>query len=400
MISADRGGPLKIYLIAGEESGDQLGAGLIQALSRRLNGNVMFFGVGGGRMAGLGLKALFPISELSYGGLSAVLLHIPQILRRMGDAVEDILRTRPDVLVVIDSPDFNLRVARRVRRKLPSLPIVDYVSPTVWAWRQGRSRAMAKFIDHVLALLPFEPEVHRRLGGPPCTYVGHPLIERLDRLRPAPGERSPLGAADRPVLLVLPGSRRSEIVRHLAPFGQTIGLIVDRMGPVDLQLPAVPHLVAEIERGTAAWPIRPTIIQGEDAKFAAFRRAHAALAASGTVTLELALAGVPMVVGYRVDRLLSVLEPLLTVQSVVLPNLILGSNDIPEFLNRKFTPDRLAATLLPLLHDTPERAAQLAAFRRLDQLMSLEGSTPTTKAAEVVLEVVAGRGGQSEVRSD
>jgi lipid-A-disaccharide synthase len=361
------------------------------ALSQQLNGNLVFSGVGGTRMTSLGLSSLFPISDLSHAGLSAIIGHLPLILRRMRETVDDIVRTRPDVLVVIDSPDFNLRVAHRVRKRMPGLPILDYVSPTVWAWRSGRSRWMAKFIDHVLALLPFEPDTHRRLGGPDCTYVGHPLIERVGLLRPGQAERAPIGSADRPVLLVLPGSRRSEVARHLKPFGDAIGLVVDRIGPVDLVLPAVPHLVGEITAGVRDWPIQPTIVEGEDAKFAAFRRAHAGLVASGTATLELALAGVPMVVGYRADRLISLLKPFLSIHSVVLANLILGSNSIPEFINRDLVPEKLAAALIPLLGDTSERAAQLAAFQRLDHLMSLEDSTPTAKAAEVVLDVVRQR---------
>ena len=190
---------------------------------------------------------------------------------------------------------------------------------------------MARFVNQVLCILPFEPEVHRRLGGPPTTYVGHPLIERLATLRPLPGERAPLGAGRRPVLLVLPGSRRSEIGRLMQRFGDTIGLVrSNRFGPVELILPAVPHLAAEIRQRVTAWPVQPTIVEGEAATHAAFRRAHAALAASGTVTLELALSGVPMVVAYRVDIFLRTFKAFLQADSIVLPNLIVGSNVIPS----------------------------------------------------------------------
>jgi lipid-A-disaccharide synthase len=250
---------------------------------------------------------------------------------------------------------------------------------------------MARSIDHVLAILPFEPEVSRELGGPPCTYVGHLLIERVGELRPRPGERPPIEAATKRTLVVLPGSRRSEIGRLLEPFGKAVALVAAQSGPLEVVLPAVRHLAAEVRAGVARWPVQPTIVEGEEAKFAAFRRAHAALAASGTVTLELALAGVPMVVAYRIDLLVQWVRLVFRAKSIVLSNLVLGENAIPELIDWQSTPKRLAAALLPLLEETPERAAQLAAFARLDSLMTLEGTTPSARAAEVVVETVAAR---------
>ncbi len=212
----------RIVLIATEESGDRLGANLMKVLRQRLGGAVRFEGVGGRAMAREGLASLFPIEELSIIGLAGVVRQLPKILRLIRQTADAVLQASPDALVIIDSPDFTHRVARRVRARDPSIPIVDYVSPSVWAWRPGRARAMRRYVDHVLALLPFEPEAYRRLRGPPCSYVGHPLVEQIATLRPDPAEQARRDAAP-PVLLVLPGSRRSEIRHHMAVFGETLG---------------------------------------------------------------------------------------------------------------------------------------------------------------------------------
>jgi lipid-A-disaccharide synthase len=362
----------------------------MKALADR-DGSVRVLGVGGNRMAALGLKSLYPMQEIGLHGIATVVLQLGRLIRRQRQTANAVIAAKPDVLVTIDVPSFSLGVARRVRATDPSITTVHYVMPSVWAWRPGRARSMAKYIDHVLAILPFEPEVSRELGGPPCTYVGHLLIERVGALRPGPGERPPIEAATKRTLIVLPGSRRSEIGRLLEPFGEAVALVTAQSGPLEVVLPAVGHLAAEIRAGVAGWPVQPTIVEGEEAKFAAFRRAHAALAASGTVTLELALSGVPMVVAYRIEPGLRLFKWMLRAKSIVLSNLVLGENVIPELIDRQSTPTRLAAALLPLLDETPERAAQLAAFARLDGLMTLEGTTPSARAAGVVVETVEAR---------
>lgn len=378
------GAPL-VFILAGEESGDLLGANLMRELNDRLGGRVRFQGVGGARMAALGLRSMFPMEEVVLHGFTEAAIHAPRLLRRIRETATAVVAAKPDVLVLVDCPGFNLRVGRIVGARDPAIPIVDYVSPSVWAYFPGRARKMARYVDQLLAILPFEPEVHRRLGGPPTTYVGHPLVERLARLRPLEGERAPLGAGRKPVLLVLPGSRKSEIGRLMERFGATIDLVVQRHGPVELILPAVPRHAAEIRARAASWPVQPAIVEGEVATYAAFRRAHAALAASGTVTLELALSGVPMVVGYRVDIFLRTFKSFLQAESIVLPNLILGENAIPEFLDADTDPTILAAALEPLLSDTPQRRAQVAAFDRLEELMALDSGTPSSRAADIVL---------------
>ncbi|MBZ8132307.1 lipid-A-disaccharide synthase [Afifella sp. IM 167] len=375
--------PLRIALVIGEASGDHLGAGLVAAI-RRERPDTEFFGLAGERLEELGVKSLFPIEDVSVMGFVAVVARLPTILRRIRETVAHVVAGAPDVLVIIDSPGFTHSVAKRVRKRLPDLPVLNYVSPSVWAWNPGRAPRMTRYVDHVLALLPFEPEVHEKLGGPPCTYVGHPLIERRAQIRPAEGERGDL--AREPVVLILPGSRHSEIKRLMEPFGATVARIASHRPETRFILPAVSHLADEIRARTAAWPVAPEIVLGEADKLKAFRRAHAALAASGTVTLELALAGVPMVVAYRVDPLARRLRWLLRVPSIVLANLVLGENAVPEFIDEEGPPEVLAGNLLPLLADGPARRAQLRAFDRLDAIMVADdGRTPSERAAAIVL---------------
>jgi lipid-A-disaccharide synthase len=379
---------LTIALIAGEESGDALGAALMRALRER--GHVRFTGVGGHQMAAQGLASPFPIDDLAIIGFAAIPRRLPHILRRIGEAAERVVAARPAALVIIDSPEFTHRVARRVRAAAPDIPIIDYVSPTVWAWRPGRARAMRGYVDHVLALLPFEPQAHAQLGGPPCTYVGHPLLDRLTELRPDAAEAERRRTAP-PLLLVLPGSRRGEIARLLATFGEALTILMSSQAPLEVVLPTLPHLQARIAATTADWPARPRIVVDPKEKLAAFRGARAALAKSGTVTLELALAGVPMATAYKVSFIEEIVGRLaIHAPSAILPNLILGQNVVPEFLQRDCTAANLARTLAPLLADGPQRQAQLDAFTRLDGIMRLDASGPTSpsaRAAELVLRL-------------
>jgi len=390
---------LAIVVVAGEESGDQLGAPLMRALKERTGGRVRFAGVGGREMAAEGLASLFPIDELAIIGFAAVPRQLPLILRRIRDTARLVVATRPDALVIIDSPDFTHRVARRVRAAAPSIPILNYVSPSVWAWRPGRARAMRSYVDHVLALLPFEPRAHARLGGPPCTYVGHPLLEQLAQLRPN-AQEALRRLAEPPVVLVLPGSRDAEIRRLLATFGQASAILAAGREPPDIVLPTLPHLREQITAATAGWAPRPRIVVDFKDKRAAFRVARAALAKSGTVTLELALAGVPMVAAYKVTWLEEIVMRLVSpLTSVILPNLILEENVVPEFLQRDCTAQNLREALVPLMSETPQRRRQLDAFTRLDAAMRFDAirgpdgrqkpdggaESPSRRAADIVL---------------
>jgi lipid-A-disaccharide synthase len=375
----------RVFLIATEESGDRLGANLMKVLRQRLGDGVRFEGVGGRAMAREGLDTLFPIEELSIIGLAAVVKELPKILGLIKETAIAVTEAAPDILVIIDSPDFTHRVAKRVRAKAPAIPIVDYVSPSVWAWRPGRARAMLKYVDHVLALLPFEPEAYRRLHGPPCTYVGHPLTEQLSSLRPN-AEEAKRRAESPPVLLVLPGSRRSEIRHHMAVFGQAVGLLQEQGTAFELVLPTMPHLQETVVDAVKGWPVQPQVVIGEQEKRAKFRIAHAALAKSGTVTLELALAGVPMVTAYRVGAVEAfILRRAIRVPSVILANLVIGRDVIPEFLQEECTPEKLAQALREVLSDSALRRQQLEAFATLDEIMSTGNQPPSVRAADIVL---------------
>ncbi len=377
--------PLSVFILAGEHSGDQLGFKLMRALRDLHPGDLYIRGVGGPRMEGEGLQSLFPMDDIAVMGIGPVIGRLPLLLRRIRETADAIVADPPNVLVIIDSPDFTHRVARRVRQKLPNLPIVDYVSPTVWAWRPGRAKKMRAYVDHVLALLPFEPAAHRRLGGPDCSYVGHPLVERLDEFRPAPGERAAI--SDEVRLLVLPGSRLSVVRRHMDLFGNVVARLAEQHPALKITLPTVGHIAQEIEALSVKWKVRPEIVIGEDEKLRAMRRANAALASSGTVTLELAVSGIPHVGAYRIDGVVRLLRPFvkLTAQHILLPNLILDRRVIPEFVAEEANAENLYAALLPLFSDTPERRLQEAGLAELDERMRVPDA-PSRVAARVVLD--------------
>lgn len=376
------GRPLRIAIIAGESSGDHLAAGLMAALPGELGAEVAFAGVGGPEMEAAGLKSAFALSEIAVMGPLAILARLPGLIRRVHQAVDHVVAFDPDLLIVVDSPEFTHAVARRVRRRLSRLPVVDYVSPTVWAWRPWRARRMRAYVDRVLAIFPFEPAVHRRLGGPDCVYVGHPAVERAAKMPPRgkPGER--------PVLLVLPGSRVTEVERLMPVFRDTLALLASRGRAFDAILPAVPHLRDRIETDVADWPIRPRVVSGEAEKWKTFAAADLALAASGTVTLELALAGVPMVVTYRLDPLTASLRWTMRAHSVVMANLAIGENAFPEFIHKGCDPETLAGALEPLFDDTIERRAQVAATEKVRAATLIGGGSPSQRAAVAVREVL------------
>ena len=382
-----------VFLVAGEESGDRLGAALISAIRERTEGKAHFSCVGGAHMAAEGVPSLFPLGDLAIVGFSSIPAMLSKILRRIREAADAVIAAKPDVLVIIDSPEFTHRVARRVRERAPDIPIIDYVCPSVWAWRPGRARAMRAYVDHVLALLPFEPKAMNELGGPPCTFVGHPLSERLVDLRPNELEAR-LRRADPPLVLVLPGSRTGEIRRMAPVFGQAIARVVEQYGPLEAVVPAVPRLADAVRAAIAAWPIPARVTADPDEKHEAFRTARAALTKSGTSTLELALAGVPMVAAYKVSLIEALVGRLLIhAPSAILANLVLGKNVVPEFLQSDCTADKLAAALRPLLGDTPDRRRQTEAFSQLDAIMEIGKATPSAHAALLVLGVVGSRGG-------
>lgn len=379
--------PLRIAIVAGEESGDLLGVDLVSALGRSTERPIDLVGVGGRHLQAAGLPSLFDGSEIALMGVTAVLKDLPRLVRRIDQTADAIVRAGPDCLVTIDSPDFSLRVAKKVRAADPSIPIVHYVCPSVWAWRPGRAKAMRAYVDHILCVLPFEPEALRRLGGPQGTYVGHRLaahrgvavaagMQRDRSVRKAGGARR---------LLVLPGSRRSEVRRLMQPFGETVQALKERGNAFGVTIPTVPHVAEIVRRESAAWPIAPRIVEGDEEKWAAFGHADAALAASGTVLLELALSGVPMLSCYRPDWIATQLMRLVTTWSAALPNLIADWPVVPEFYGDFVRPAYLARMIEQLWSDTPARAAQRDGLSQVAQRMAMERPSGEL-AAEVVLE--------------
>lgn len=385
-------GAVKLAIIAGEASGDALGVSLIRAL-RGSGVEASLIGVGGHALEAEGLKSLFPQSDITVMGVAAVLQRLPLLLRRIDETARMIIDAKPDLLLTIDSPDFCLRVAKKVRASAPQIPIAQWVCPTVWAWRRGRARRMAPHVDRIFCLLPFEPGRLAELGGPHGVYVGHPLIERVADLRPRSDiENAARADADSPEILLLPGSRRSEIGRFMTRFRDAAGLIAKSFPRARFTLPAVEHLRAAIETEVRSWPTPVGVVAGEAAKHAAFRRARAALASSGTVTLELALAKIPTVAVYRLAAWeAAIARRLLRVSTVLLPNFVLGRNAMPELLQENFTPEACQRALTPLIENTPARQAQLEAFDEIAARMRGDGAAPSEHVADEIIGMIAER---------
>lgn len=375
---------MKLYVIAGEASGDALGAALLAGL-KSLRPDLQVRGIGGPLMQAEGLHSLFPMEELSVMGLAEVLPKYAHLKRRIREAAADVLAAAPDALITIDSPDFVLRVARIVRAARPDLRTIHYVAPSVWAWRPGRAAKMAHVIDHVLALLPFEPP-YMTAAGMTCDFVGHPVVS-APRASAAEAQafRADLGGGG-PLVLALPGSRRGEVAR-LAP---VIGGVLDRVRAVHPQvqvvLPTLRSVAAMVEGLTADWPVRPRIIEAPEAKRAAFAAADVAIAASGTVSLELAANAVPMVIAYDMHPVtMWLMQRMARVDTVTLVNLVSDTRVVPEFLGGRCTPDLIAPALLGLIGPGPARDAQRAAMRLTMERLGEGGDPPGLRAARSVL---------------
>lgn len=383
-------GDLKLAVIAGEVSGDLLGADLVKALRPLVGGELSVIGVGGEGLEAEGLKSLFDYSELSIMGISQVLAKLPKLILRIRQTAQAIIAARPDVLVIIDSPDFTHRVARIVRKSLPDLPIVNYVCPSVWAWKPERAVTMRPYVDHVLAVLPFEPDVMRHLAGPPTTYVGHRLASDANvlQVRARQVEKHDAKADMAPATcLLLPGSRASEITRLLPDFGETAKELRSRHPDMRFLLPTVPRQEGLVRQITAPWAIKPEITVGPAAKWQAFCEADAAIAASGTVILELALAGIPVISAYKADWIIRLMHKRIKIWTAAIPNLVADYPVVPEYLNEAIRPGALARWMERLTAATPEREAMLAGFRTVWQRMATE-SPPGEAAARIVLDVL------------
>lgn len=376
--------PLRLFIVAGEESGDKLGGSLIKALRERVKGDLEVMGVGGQAMAEEGLQSIFDMDEIAVMGVSAVIMRLPKILQRIHQTAKAVIAAKPDALIIIDSPDFTHRVARKARAALPDLPVIDYICPSVWAWRSSRAQKMSHYIDHVLAILPFEPKVLKRLNGPDATYIGHPLAaSSVDKnpKRTLPKRKS---------LLVLPGSRSGEVKRLLPVFKVAIQKLQQLRDDFDVTIPVVPHMDASIREALKNWPMRVEITSNVDQKKQVFEKASAALAASGTVCLELALSNTPMIATYKLDPLMRMSRFMITSWSVNLPNLIVDYPAVPEYYDEFLNPDTLCRLLNRLLDNTPERKTQLDAFDTLRHVMACEeGGSASEKAADIVLQLAS-----------
>jgi len=377
----------KLAVIAGEVSGDLLGADLVRALRTQSSGTIELVGVGGEALEAEGLRSLFDYSELSIMGFTQVLARLPKLIMRIRQTAKAIIAARPDALLIIDSPDFTHRVARKVRAALPDVPVINYVCPSVWAWKPERAPRMRGYVDHVLAVLPFEPEAMQKLQGPPTTYVGHRLASDANVLAVRASRQQRLaGAMDGRVstCLLLPGSRSSEVGRLLPIFGRVVEELASRHPGIRFLLPTVSRQEKLVREITASWPIQPEITVGAAEKWAAFDQADAAIAASGTVLLELALAGVPVVSTYDPDFLVKLLHKRIRIWSGALPNLIADFPIVPEYFNQAIRPGALTRWMERLSGATAQRASMLDGYAVVQRRMATS-RPPGEMAAEIVL---------------
>jgi lipid-A-disaccharide synthase len=380
---------LHVMLVAGEASGDALGAGLMTALQATTGGAVRFTGVGGPAMSAAGLASLFPMQDLSLMGIAEVLPKVRHLARRLRETEDHALASGPDAVVTIDSPGFNFRLAKRLKPQ--GLTLIHYVAPSVWAWRPGRAKKIAPLFDHLLTLLPFEPRYFED-EGLRSTFVGHPVIESgaAKGSRPAFRARHSI-AANAPLLCVLPGSRGSETTRLLAPFGETVARLAAEFKGLHVVIPAVPHLEASIRAATQGWQA-PTIVVQAPEKYDAMAASDAALAASGTVGLELALAQVPAVIAYRMSPVTwAIVSRLARTPYVHLVNVLLRRQVVPELLQGACTPARLAEAVAGLLTDAEQRAAQREGAAEAIAMLTPALGNPSQAAAETVLKVIDGK---------
>lgn len=381
------------YLIAGEPSGDTLGAALMRALCRRLGDRVRFAGVGGAQMAQEGLTSRIDIRELAIMGILEVLPSARRILRHVRDTVADIERQRPVALVTIDSSGFCFRVGERLKQRASAAhrarpPIIHYVAPMVWAWRESRSRNAARAADRLLTLLPFEPPYFEKVGLP-ASYVGHPVVEGAAGHGDGEGFRARHGIAETArLLLVLPGSRRGEVTRLLPAFAEAVARLAQAHPDLVVVVPTVETVAATVAAAAAQWPLRTVVLRDAKEKFDSFAAADVALAASGTITLELAAAGVPHIAAYRVAPFSAwLLRRLVKLPSVLLVNILIGRVVVPQFLQEDCTGEKLAAGIERLLADPAAREAQRAAFDEALALIGRGGPAPSDIAAGLILQI-------------
>lgn len=390
---------LRLFLVAGEPSGDRLGAALMAGIKALAQGPVSFHGIGGPLMQAEGLETLFAMEELSVMGLTEILANYRRLSRRVEETAASVVAWQPNALITIDIPEFSLRVAARVKAAQPDLRTIHYVAPTVWAWRPGRAKKMAKSVDHVLALLPFEPP-YMEAAGMSCDFVGHPVVTEAqaseDEIAAFQAKYLP---NEGPVILVLPGSRRSEVERLMPVFGAALHDVLARHPDARIVLPAAPAVAGLVAARIKDWPGQPIMLDPRGVaaetfvaeKRAAFAMADVALAASGTVSLELAATDTPMVIAYKMSWLSQrLIGALLRVDTVTLVNLVTESRTIPEFLSKNCRPAPIAAALNRLMEDERARLDQLDAMALTMRRLGRGGEAPWLRAARAVLGQIKG----------
>lgn len=380
---------MRVFIIAGEPSGDKLGGALMAGL-KALRPDVQFDGIGGTDMQAQGLTSRFPMEELSVMGIAEILPKYRALMARINETAAAVVEAKPDVMITIDSPDFSLRVARRVKAA-SSVRTVHYVAPTVWVWRPKRAKKMAEIIDHVLALFPFEPPL-MTLDGMVCDFVGHPVVaEPQATPEEAQAFRVAQGIGDAPLLLVLPGSRRGEVERLGDIFGRSISPVLARHPDLKVVVPAAGPVADLVLEKVAGWPVAPLVLdprgmalsEAAEIKRAAFRAADVALAASGTVSLELAAARTPMVIAYKMNWLsFHLIKAMALVDTVTLVNLVSDTRVVPDFLGPDCTPDAIGNGLLAVMA-APE--AQQSAMEVTMTRLGEGGNDPGLRAAHAVI---------------
>lgn len=378
---------LTVYLVAGEPSGDLLASRLMRALKKKTGGAVRFYGVGGETMAQEGLTSLFDSSELAVMGLMEVIPSIPRILKRISQTVQDIVDKKPDVVVTVDSWSFSARVNKALKARKTGIPQFHYVAPQVWAWKKKRAKTCGRYIDELFALLPYEPpyfEPH----GLKTDFVGHPVVEGGASKGDGAAFRKEYGiAADAPLLCVLPGSRRSEIKYLLPVFQETVARLKQKYPSLRVVVPTVATVAEKVKKAVASWDVPVTVVTGEKARYDAFAAANAALAASGTVALELAMARVPYCIAYKMNPISSFLAPLVVKGKYVnLVNILADKLIVKEFLLKNCRADWLANEVDLLLSDETYRQTQISqASQVLNLLGAGQAETPSDKVADILL---------------
>ena len=389
-----------IFILAGESSGDRLGAALMRRLREETGGQIKITGVGGEAMIAEGLSPVFPMQDIAVMGLVEVLPHIKRLRSRLCRASDEIAATQPDALVTIDAQVFSALLAKRVKRSAPQTTLIHYVAPTVWAWKPSRARKLAAYLDRVLALFPFEPPYFEK-EGLRCDFVGHPVLERVAGLSQNAGHdlRNELKISpDAKVLLVAPGSRASEIARLARPFGEAATVLAKRYPDLEIILPVASAVADEVKAAAKAWHARTHVLdprglafeQAEMRKFSAFAAADLALAASGTVTLELAALRVPMIVGYRMPKFNEfVARRMMSVDTGTLVNIITDEKVVPEYWQDHCNGDELAEALSALIENEKARDQQIAGFEKAFAALGQGDVPPSVRAARSVLAALA-----------